>query len=223
MRRCPTYIAVLLVTILLTTAPIGSAVAYNSIQPHVDTSSENSVVPDHQPAGGGNPAETLAPQTGPAGNETEPRSPDPPNSTKPGTPGLSSSLEALVDEGENSVGTDGVGAGTTVTVVVRAEPNSTASATRAVSTVGGTVETTHGDLVQSTVPVAALEALANSKGVAYVRKPNRPDTNSVEGQGSVVSSSGLADLNVSGLHDEGRPSPRGGPKVPTTASRWARR
>ncbi|MFA5802692.1 MAG: S8 family serine peptidase [Thermoleophilia bacterium] len=69
-----------------------------------------------------------------------------------------------------------------VTIVVEAAPGS--DATAAVTAAGGRIQTSHGDLIQASVPVEGLAGLSADSTVKYIREPSRPTAFATIGEGS---------------------------------------
>jgi uncharacterized repeat protein (TIGR01451 family) len=113
-----------------------------------------------------------------------------------GPPNLESSLWRLV-EAQRSGGPAGLSAEAersaialedgAVRVIVEAREGQSASAIASARSLGATLETSYGDLVQVLAPVGNLEALSNSDGVRFVRQPTKyfPATITGEGVGIV--------------------------------------
>lgn len=74
-------------------------------------------------------------------------------------------------------------------VVVVLESASTAGeVVAALAAVGGEMQTAHGDLIQASVPLEGIEALAASPSIKYVREPQRP--------AAFTTSEGAADIGA---------------------------
>lgn len=108
---------------------------------------------------------------------------EPTTSAKDENRHVSSRLHARLDGdgGGGAVGTDG--APSTVEVVVEATPGKGDRASEVVGGAGGEVTARHGDLVQAEVPETAVDGLANSPAVGFVRLPIRPSANEVTSEG----------------------------------------
>ncbi len=76
-----------------------------------------------------------------------------------------------------------------------------ARARAAVLRAGGQVEATYGRMIEARVPATSLAALAQSRGVRFVREPARPVPESVRGQG--VAATGAARWHKAGARGYG--------------------
>ncbi|UPV75586.1 S8 family serine peptidase [Halorussus limi] len=109
-------------------------------------------------------------------------------------PKVSSALLDEVESAEGGPSADSTGGTEFVQVVVRASPGRSDDAAGLVGANGGDVQAKHERLVQARVPAAAVQALADSAAVEFVRRPRKPDTNEIVGEG-------LSNMDVGNVHD----------------------
>ncbi|MFC4549572.1 MULTISPECIES: S8 family serine peptidase [Halorussus] len=113
---------------------------------------------------------------------------------KPTNPKLSSAVSEAVSA--STPDADGRTGPEFVRVVVEAKSGRGDAVAGLVGENGGNVQARHGALVQARVPKAAVSAFAESPAVSFVRKPRRPDTNEIVGEG-------LSNMDVGAVHDAG--------------------
>ncbi|WP_128476863.1 S8 family serine peptidase [Halorussus pelagicus] len=109
-------------------------------------------------------------------------------------PKVSSSLLTRVESSERGPSAQSVGGTEFVQVVVRATPGRSDDVAGLVGTNGGDVQVRHENLVQARVPAAAVQALADSGAVEFVRQPQKAFTTD-------VTSAGLENMDVGNVHD----------------------
>jgi hypothetical protein len=86
-----------------------------------------------------------------------------------------------------------------VRVVIEAKEGQSASAIASARSLGATVETSYGDLVQVLAPVGNLEALSNSEGVRFVRQPTKYFPATITGEGvGIVNADGWQAAGLTG-------------------------